>query len=70
MDHNDFDRYAAGKGWYYDNGWSFKGDHFGASYTGFEFINTEQAGYYKNYLRLLRHDDSGDAAVIHIVESE
>ena len=70
IDHNEFDRFAAEHGWYYDNGWRFKDEFFACSYAGFEFIDTKKAGYSKNYLRLLRHDKNGLSVVIHIIESD
>ena len=68
-DHNDFDQYAREHGsWFYDNGWTYKGEFFGAAYMRDE---KSEAGRLVEYLLMLRDGDiPGRTLILHGVRED
>ena len=64
-DHNEFDKYVRERDkWIYDNGWSYKGEHFSAYML--ERFDKVESGKLVEYLVMLRDaEDSHKTIVLH-----
>jgi len=62
-DHNEFDKYAREQDkWIYDNGWSYKGEHFSA-YT-LERFDKVESGKLVEYLIMLRDEEDSTKTIL------
>lgn len=62
-DHNAFDKYAREQAkWIYDNGWSYKGEHFSAYVL--ERFGRVESGKLVEYLVMLRDDENASKTII------
>ncbi len=62
-DHNKFDKYAREQDkWIYDNGWSYKGEHFSA--YRLERFDKVEAGNLVEYLVMLSDDENSNKTIV------
>jgi len=62
-DHNEFDKYAHEQDkWIYDNGWSYKGEHFSAYML--ERFDKVESGKLVEYLVMLRDEENSNKTIL------